>query len=260
MLQENTLRIITVIKNNDYLKKVAGNIAQLSNASMVASSRFSTDIVELCTLLSPDVLICDLSDDDGNMSNTIKELCKVRQHSVKVIATASSKEGEAFMSDSIKNGADLFMENLDNPDVLNSTLRIISGRSNATYNKINYEVFYAQKIDEILHKFKLPVHFNGYYFLKSAVLNTAMRETKLPDISCRLYEKIAKEFNTNTRQIERAILKSVNYINKNCTKDYILNIILGYSVDSLNYSLNAKELIALIADQLRLKQKYFSDV
>ena len=40
---------------------------------------------------------------------------------------------------------------------------------------------------------------------------------------------------------------------KNINKDYIFDTILGYSVNGYNYSLNAKELIALIADQLRLK-------
>lgn len=252
MSQENILRIVTVIENNDYLKKVAGNIAQISNASMVASSRYTTDVVDLCTSLSPDIVICDLSDADGNMSNKIKEICKVRHASVKVIATASSKEGEAYMSDSIKNGADLFMENLDNPEVLHSTLRVISGQRIVSQDKKNFDLICNQKVDELLHKFKLPVHFNGYYFLKSAIIHIAKRESKLPDVSCKLYEKVAADFNFNPRQVERAISKSVNYINEVCSKDYILNAILGYSVDTDNYSLNAKELIALIADQLRL--------
>lgn len=256
LFQQHNIKIITAIENTDYLKKVAGNIAQISNASMVASSRCSTDILELCKILSPDILICDLSDEGGNMNTVIKEICNIKKPSVKVIATASSKCGEAFMSDSIKNGADLFMENLDNPDILRSTLRIISSRSNVTYDQTNYNLFYTQEIDELLHKFKLPVHYNGYYYLRSAILKTAMRENKLPDVSCRLYEKIANEFNSNARQIERAVLKSVNYINKVCTKEYILDVILGYRVDTTNYSLNAKELIALIADQLRLKQNY----
>ncbi len=252
MIQENALRIITVIENNDYLKKVAGNIAQLNNASVVASSRNTTNIVELCSLLSPDILIYDLSGKDDNVNNKIKEICNAKNHSVKVIATASSKEGETLISDSIKNGADLFMENLDNPDILRSTLRVISGRGFFSQDKKNIDLFYTQKVDELLHKLKLPVHFSGYYFLKSAIIHIAKRETKLPDVSCRLYEKVAKEYNSNSRQVERAILKSVNYINEICTKDYILNTILGYSVDAANYSLNAKELIALIADQLRL--------
>ena len=108
------------------------------------------------------------------------------------------------------------------------------------------------KTDEILHKLNLPVHFTGYYYLRSAFIHIATRETKLPDVSCKLYVKIAEEFEATPRHVERAICKAVNHINSVCQKEYIFHTILGYSVNTANYDLNAKELIALIADQLRL--------
>lgn len=254
MCQQNNLKIITAIENIDYLKKVTETISQISNATMLAYSKNTNDIVELCAELSPDILICDLSSENGEMSSAIKKICKhTHRPTLHVIATASSKAGEAYISDSIKNGADLFMENLDNPDILRSTLRIISHHSDkSTSNDDEIEHILCIKTDEILHKLMLPVHCSGYYYLKSAITRTAMRNTKLPDISCRLYSKIAEEFETNPRHVERAICKAVKRITTMCQKEYILYTILEYSINPLNYELNAKELIALIADQLRL--------
>jgi len=251
--QQDNLKIITAIENTDYLRKVAENISQLSNASMVAYSRNVNDIVELCEELSPDVLICDLSSKSGKISTAIKNIRKdPHQPTLHVIVTASSKEGEAYISDSIQNGADIFMDNLDNPDILRSTLRIISRRSNEPKSQKDSEHFLYFKTDEILHKLMLPVHCSGYYYLRNALIRTALRETKLPDVSCKLYDKIAEEFETNSRHVERAICKAVKHITSVCPKEYILYTILGYNVNASNYVLNAKELIALIADQLRL--------
>lgn len=252
MLQNN-LKIITAIENTDYLKKVIENISRMNDTSILAYTRNSTDIIDLCAALSPDVLICDVSGENGKMSTAIKKICENQQHtSFHVIATASSKEGEVYISDSIQNGADIFMENLDNPDILRSTLKIIRRRKKESPDSeiLRYDIHL--KTDEILHNFKLPVHCAGYYYLRSALVRTATRETKLPDVSCKLYAKIAEEFETTPRHVERAICKAVNHINSVCTKEYIFSTVLGYSVNTSNYTLNAKELIALIADQLRL--------
>ena len=117
----------------------------------------------------------------------------------------------------------------------------------------------SQTVSRLFHELKLPVHFPGYHYLKSAIIMTVLRESKLPDISSRLYQKVAEEFGTNQRHVERAILKAVKHINTSSCKDYIIRTILNYDVDSDNYTLNAKELIALIADQLRLSYTSFND-
>ena len=79
--------------------------------------------------------------------------------------------------------------NLDNPDILRSTLRILSRRSNETKSKNDSEHVLYLRTDEILHKLMLPVHCSGYYYLRNALIRTALRETKLPDVSCKLYDK-----------------------------------------------------------------------
>ena len=84
-----------------------------------------------------------------------------------------------------------------------------------------------------------------------------LSKSKLPDLSSRLYSKLAEEFDTNVRHIERAIARAVTHINNACGKEYILRTILGYDVDASNYTLCVKELIALISDQLRIQ--YFNE-
>lgn len=161
------------------------------------------------------------------------------------------------MPQAIQNGAQLFMQNLDNPHVLYDTLHMVRNHDAGQNANKPSKTELSRLISELFHKLKLPAHFTGYHYLKSAILHTTLRDAKLPDISSRLYLKIAEEFDTNMRHVERAIARAVTHMNNACGKEYILRTILGYEVDAANYTLNVKELIALVSDQLRIQ--YFTD-
>ena len=256
MTSQRTMKVIAAINDDEYLQKITNNIASFEDIRMIASSKHATDIMELCERLSPDILISDLSLEHGKMNNVIQKICANATNKVKVITTASSKEGEAYMSQSIQKGAQIFMQNLDNPRVLYDTLHMIQERETGTTIERPTKTELSRLLSELFHKLKLPAHFTRYHYLKSAVLITALSKNKLPDISPRLYLKIAEEYDTNQRHIERAIFRAVTHMNNACGKEHILRTILGYEVDASNYTLSAKELIALISDQLRIQYLY----
>lgn len=251
MASQTATRVIAAIDDDVYLQKITDNIASFENVNLIASSKYATDIITMCDQLSPDILISDLSLENGNMTHAIKSACG---HSITVIATASSKAGEAHISQSISCGAQFFTKNLDDPMILRNMLHIADKKQ--TKEKRIPEGELLRSISELLHKLKLPAHFTGYHYMKSAILHTTLSPNRLPDISVRLYSKIAEEFETNARHIERAIIRAVAHINHSNSKEQILRTILGYDVDSSNYTLSAKELIALISDQLQIK--YFT--
>ena len=126
------MKVIAAINDDEYLQKITNNIASFEDIRMIASSKHATDIMELCERLSPDILISDLSLEHGKMNNVIEKICANATNKVKVITTASSKEGEAYMSQSIQKGAQIFMQNLDNPRVLYDTLHMIQERETGT--------------------------------------------------------------------------------------------------------------------------------
>ena len=145
------MKVIAAIGDDEYLQKIANNIASFEDVSMIASSKYTTDIMELCERLSPDVLISDLSLDHGSMNAIIRKLCRNASNKVKIITTASSKEGEAYMPQAISEGAQLFMQNLDNPRVLYDTLHMVHSReaeeaperpNKAELSRIHRELFH----------------------------------------------------------------------------------------------------------------------
>lgn len=111
----------------------------------------------------------------------------------------------------------------------------------------------SAKIRELLYDLKLPSHFTGYNFLKRAIMKTVLCDNKLPDISSHLIAEVAYEFSVDKRHAERAITKAVAFINSECGNEYIMYTILGYEILSDKVYISVKELIALTADQLRIK-------
>lgn len=251
-MHDTVLKILIAIENTEYLKKITDNIACLTNFFIIASLSYTTETAAFCEKLSPDILIYDISNTDCPTSDVIHKIKQSRiTHSVNVITTSSEKKNESQISASIKNGADIYMENLDDPEILKRALNIITKKRHSISSQ-NSNDFLLAKADEILHKLKLPVHFAGYHYLRAILYNIATRSTKLPEFSCKMYETVAKEYNINPRQVERAINKAIRHITAISSNEYILDVILGYKINSSNYTLNTKELIALIADQLRL--------
>ncbi len=108
-------------------------------------------------------------------------------------------------------------------------------------------------ISELMYELRLPVYFTGYHYLKSAIIDAVLCPDRIPDISSQLLKNVADEFHTDKRHVERAVSKAVSHINSECGTRYITNKILGYETDAYGSAISVKELIALIADQLRIR-------
>lgn len=254
MTINNNINIVVAFKDKTYFNKVAENIALIDNASILASSENILNILPLCKNLLPDLLIFELSSEinDKEELKAISKIHTLYNGKISILATSSSKNADMRISNALEGGADMYMSNLDNPDILRSALQIICTDKDSKLNQVNKDEL-SKIVSNLLFRLKLPVHFPGYYYLKSCIMTTIFRQSKLPDPTSVLYSKVANEYNVNPKQVSRAIYKAVCHINNSNDKKYIIKSILDYDIIEINYELNAKELVALIADQLRIR-------
>ncbi len=255
MLENQKLNIIISYTNKIYFNKIAKNLTTLDNVSLLASTENTSNILLLCNELHPDIIIFELSSDVNNAAKTslINKLQYVYNGKISVIVTSSDKNVSENISNALENGAALYVSNLDNPDILQSTLQIILSDRFTKKQLHPSENDLSKIISTLLFKLKLPTHFAGYHFLKSCILNTILRKTRLPESTSSMYMRIAEEYNVNSKQVSRAIYKAVCHINNANDKNFIIKTILDYDLDAAEYDLNAKELVTLIADQLRIR-------
>ena len=127
-------------------------------------------------------------------------------------------------------------------DVLDATKQINTGFD------LELEVSY------ILHELGMPAHFKGYLYLREAIIMTYHEIELLGAITTALYPAIAKKYNTTRSSVERAIRHAIEVAWERGNTSAISNI-FGYTVDRGRLKPRNSEVIATIADRLRLLHK-----
>lgn len=125
---------------------------------------------------------------------------------------------------------------------------------NANENKKYQKVKLENEITEILHEVGIPAHIKGYMYLRTAILRTFYDTDILGQVTKVLYPEIARQYNTTSSRVERAIRHAIEVAwNRGNTE--AIDDIFGYTVSSTKAKPTNSEFIAMIADKLRLEHK-----
>ena len=113
-------------------------------------------------------------------------------------------------------------------------------------------------ITKILHELGVPSHIKGYSYIRDSILAVFLDPNLVGGITKELYPKIAKEFNTTTSRVERAIRHAIE-VSWNRGNWDLMQEIFGYSVDIDRAKPTNSEFIITIADKLRLEYINFKN-
>ena len=109
-------------------------------------------------------------------------------------------------------------------------------------------------VTNIIHEIGVPAHIKGYQYLRLAIQLSVEDMQNLHSITKVLYPSIAEAFHTTPSRVERAIRHAVE-VSFSRGKMETLEEIFGYSVNTLKGKPTNSEFIAMLADQIRLKQR-----
>ena len=110
------------------------------------------------------------------------------------------------------------------------------------------------QVTKIIHQIGVPAHIKGYQYLRSAIIMT-MNDTELINsITKQLYPGVAKKYGTTSSRVERAIRHAIEVAWDRGDVE-VINSFFGYTVQSSRGKPTNSEFIALVADNLRLKNK-----
>lgn len=108
------------------------------------------------------------------------------------------------------------------------------------------------EITSIIHEIGVPAHIKGYLYLRVAIKMVVENVELLGAVTKELYPSIAKEFNTTSSRVERAIRHAIEVAWSRGKVDTI-NQLFGYTVHTTKGKPTNSEFIAMIADKLRLE-------
>ena len=141
-------------------------------------------------------------------------------------------------------------------DIIDMTFQDMQPLStfNANENKKYQKVKLENEITEILHEVGIPAHIKGYMYLRTAILRTFYDTDILGQVTKVLYPEIARQYNTTSSRVERAIRHAIEVAWNRGNTDAIDDI-FGYTVSSTKAKPTNSGFIAMIADKLRLEYK-----
>ncbi len=110
------------------------------------------------------------------------------------------------------------------------------------------------QVTKIIHQIGVPAHIKGYQYLRTSILMTVKDSDVINSVTKVLYPSVAKQYQTTTSRVERAIRHAIEVAWDRGDVD-TLNSYFGYTIQNNRGKPTNSEFIAMIADNLRLKYK-----
>lgn len=110
------------------------------------------------------------------------------------------------------------------------------------------------QVTKIIHQIGVPAHIKGYQYLRTAIIMAIKDNEVINSVTKVLYPTVAKQYNTTSSRVERAIRHAIEVAWDRGDLD-VLNAFFGYTVQNSRGKPTNSEFIAMIADNLRLKNK-----
>lgn len=110
------------------------------------------------------------------------------------------------------------------------------------------------QVTRIIHQIGVPAHIKGYQYLRCAILMAIADGDIINSVTKALYPSVAKKYKTTSSRVERAIRHAIEVAWDRGDVD-TLNSYFGYTIQNNRGKPTNSEFIAMIADNLRLKNK-----
>ncbi len=115
------------------------------------------------------------------------------------------------------------------------------------------------QVTKIIHQIGVPAHIKGYQYLRSSIIMVIHDAEVINSVTKVLYPTVAKQYGTTSSRVERAIRHAIEVAWDRGDLD-VLNSFFGYTVQNSRGKPTNSEFIAMIADNLRLKNKTLATV
>ena len=139
--------------------------------------------------------------------------------------------------------------------------RIYKNRQSAYKNQMMNGIRYSQEpgdletqVTEIIHKIGVPAHIKGYQYLRTAIMMTVEDNDLINADTQVRYPAVAKKYQATASRVERAIRHAIEVAGDRGDID-TLNAFFGYTIQNERGKPTNSEFIAMIADNMRLKNK-----
>ena len=216
------------------------------------------DALSKAKVILPDFVISDflLQKPDGiRLIKVIKENLPKDKQPEFIVTTFIGNPNILIEADEA-GAAYCMLKPLDTAVLIERLKRLFSFRIGETKARtpIDRDNDIETQVTSVIHQIGVPAHIKGYQYLRCAILMAISDGEIINSVTKALYPSVAKKFKTTSSRVERAIRHAIEVAWDRGDVD-TLNSYFGYTIQNDRGKPTNSEFIAMIADNLRLKNK-----
>ena len=255
---------VAIADDNERMVEILDSIVKKDDEiNIVGKANNGEEVYHMIKEKEPDVVLLDLimpKLDGLSVMERIKQDQTIKKHPKFIVISAIGQEG--ITEDAFNLGAYYYiMKPFDNDMVLrrvksiknyvtagNFKIAENSGKDQRVIDNLENQV------TDMIHEVGVPAHIKGYQYLRDAIIMVIEDQEMLNSITKILYPTIAKSNHTTPSRVERAIRHAIEVAWSRGNMD-IINTLFSYTVSTGKGKPTNSEIIALIADKIRLQNK-----
>ena len=260
---DQRIKVLIADENNDFRHAIRENLIR-AGIDVVDETDSGFDVLTKIKRSTPDVVIIDVWLPSLDAVQVIKKSKTLFQNPANVpdVIVISYCANPSIFAEAIEAGAAYCMgKPFEYATLIERIARIYKNRQSAYKNQIMNGIQYAQEpsdlesqVTEIIHRIGVPAHIKGYQYLRTAIMMTIEDNDLINAVTKVLYPAVAKKYQTTSSRVERAIRHAIEVAWDRGDID-TLNAFFGYTIQNERGKPTNSEFIAMIADNMRLKNK-----
>ena len=256
---------VLIADESEKFKKDTKDYLSRYNIECVGEVSDGTDVFAKIKQTLPDIVLIDVW---LPKTDTVQVIRKTNQIFEKNVAIApdfivfSCCSNPNLFEEATEAGAAYCMQKpVDYSILYERILRIHRNRKNSLRSKNGVHAQFLPdrndleaQVTGIIHKIGVPAHIKGYQYLRTAIIMTIEDSDLINAVTKVLYPTVAKKYQTTSSRVERAIRHAIEVAWDRGDLD-TLNSYFGYTIQNDRGKPTNSEFIAMIADNLRLRNK-----
>lgn len=259
-MMESKVKILIADETRDFKRLCREKLTQLGYREIMEAEN-GEEALSMIRERHPDIVLMDVwlsKKDPLQILKTVRDEPMLPEQKPSFIMMSIVNNQNVFY-EATELGADYCMLKPLNFQTLSERImRLISQKKNrGTLSRMPATMHHdlESQVTKVIHEIGVPAHIKGYQYLRTAIIMTVNDNDIINSVTKILYPTVAKKYDTTSSRVERAIRHAIEVAWDRGDID-TLNAYFGYTIQNSRGKPTNSEFIAMIADNLRLSNKF----
>ena len=254
-------KVLIAEENGEFLRNMLAAFRTYGFDCM-SVSKDGEQAISAIEKFQPDIVIMEAFMARFDALAVLKLLPTVKVKQKPYVVVLSNADNGVFEQKVLSAGADYYFIKPVDVSVLSERIAQLTGWDDKSVNNIVKLRSGSQPdleliVSDIMHELGVPAHIKGYQYLRDAIILSVNQPEMMNSVTKVLYPTVAKNFETTSSRVERAIRHAIEVAWDRGDID-VLSSYFGYTIQNSRGKPTNSEFIAMISDKLRLKLKKIS--